>query len=319
KWLLSPKRGAIGYLANSSAGYLRPLKAYGTVLYSYMYDQMVNEPIGDIIRSTVTQYADSLTATINRNHARQMNLQGDPALRIFYPELPDLEVSENGISFTPENFSAQDDSFRINVQLGNYGLVSKDTFALTVVQKLPNGETIRHDTVFSPVIQFEDTVSIVLKNKVGNAMTGQNTFEVFIDAFETIEEYDESNNLARVVQPVPGNIPAILYPAEFAIVSEPQQTLKASAFFMTRETDIPYVFEIDTVYDFSSPAKVSSNTVLGNATYVSWDIPFNLDPNTVYYWRVRLKDVSPVVWSTSSFKYIPGKQGWAQAEFPQFL
>ncbi|MEL6698397.1 MAG: C25 family cysteine peptidase [Bacteroidota bacterium] len=319
KWLLSPRRGAVGYLANSSAGYLRPLKDYGKVLYSYFYDKKVNEPIGDILQATVTQYADSFVATINRNHARQMNLQGDPALRIFYPEFPDLAVEESGVSFTPENFSAQDDSFRINIQLGNYGLVTKDTFALTVVQKLPNGETIRHDTVLSPVVQFEDTLSIVLQNKVGNAMTGQNTFEVFIDAFESIEEYNESNNLARVIQPVPGNIPAILFPSEFAIVSEPRQTLKASAFFMTRESDIPYVFEIDTVYDFSSSAKVSSETVLGNATFVSWDIPFELDPDIVYYWRVRLKDVSPVVWSTSSFKYIPGQQGWAQAKFPQFL
>ena len=49
------------------------------------------------------------------------------------------------------------------------------------------------------------------------------------------------------------------------------------------------------------------------------NLPFSLKENQVYYWRVRLENIDPPSWSTASFKYIPGKTGWAQAKFPQFL
>ena len=93
-WVTQANRGAIGYLANSSAGYLNPLKRFGTVLYQYMYKEMAGEPIGDIIRQAVFTYTDSLNGIQYRNHGKQLNLQGDPALTLFYPNRPDLEVNE---------------------------------------------------------------------------------------------------------------------------------------------------------------------------------------------------------------------------------
>ncbi|MEL7340693.1 MAG: hypothetical protein AAGM67_09425, partial [Bacteroidota bacterium] len=87
---------------------------------------------------------------------------------------------------------------------------------------------------------------------------------------------------------------------------------------MTRDENVRYVFEIDTTDFFNSPLKASSGVVQGSATFVSWEVPFTLQDSTVYFWRVRLNDVSPSVWGESSFKYIANRTGWAQAKLPQF-
>ncbi|MEO0899862.1 MAG: C25 family cysteine peptidase [Bacteroidota bacterium] len=319
-WVSEANRGAIGYLANSSAGYLNPLKQHGRVFYNDLYRRMNGQPIGKVIQETLRLYTDSLQGIQYRNHGRQLNLQGDPAVTIFFPQRPDLEVNESSVYFTPENFTAQDDSFQINIVVSNFGLVTDDSITVEVRQQLPNGTIYNgHPKVRIPMVAFRDTVSFILKNPVGNEMTGQNFFEVFIDPENNVEEYFENNNYTKVAKLVAGNIAAILYPQEYGIVAENKISLKASAFFMTPEEDIPFIFEIDTVYRFSSSFKQTSPIIQGRATFVEWELPFDLEPEQVYYWRVRLADVEPVSWSTASFKYIPGKEGWAQAKFPQFL
>ncbi|MCI4669930.1 MAG: C25 family cysteine peptidase [Bacteroidia bacterium] len=320
RWISEPRRGAIGYLANSSAGYLPPLKNYGSVLYNVMYGPMAGQPIGKVIQRTLDLYTDSLQGIQYRNHGRQLNLQGDPALTLFYPRFPDLEVNETSVFITPDDFTAQDDSFKINVVVSNFGLVTEDSFTIQIRHQLPNGSIYNgHPRKRYPMVAFRDTFSYILKNPVGNGMTGQNVFEIIIDPEDNIDEYSEDNNSTRYSRLVSGNIAAILYPQEYAIVGEEQISLKASAFFMTPEDDIPFIFEIDTSYQFNSPFKKVSEVITGKATFVEWQLPFQLEENQVYYWRVRLANVNPISWSESSFKYIPTKSGWAQARFPQFL
>ncbi len=318
RWVKEPGRGSIGYLANSSAGYLQPLKDFGRVLYTQMFQINGGQSIGVVMRNTLNTYTDSLVGIQFRNHGRQLNLQGDPAIQIKFPELPDLAIDQTSISFEPENFTAQDDSFRINIAIQNQGLATTDSFQIQVSQRLPSGDTYVHPIVKVKGVIYQDSISFILKNPVGNEMTGQNTFEVYIDAEDVIQEYTEANNIVRVDRLVPGNIPAILYPTEYAIIGENNISLQASAFFMTAETDVAYVFEIDTTAQFDSPAKVSSGTVIGKATFAEWQVPFTLKDSAVYFWRVRLQNVQPSVWSSASFRYIADQVGWGQARFSQF-
>ncbi len=319
-WVTERNRGAIGYLANSSAGYLNPLKGYGRVLYDVMYGRMAGQPIGLVVKEALDTYTDSLQDIQYRNHGRQLNLQGDPALTLFYPVKPDLEINETSVTFTPDDFTAQDDSFRINIAVTNFGLVTKDSFTIEIRHRLPDGSVFTgHPLKRFPMVAYRDTFSYILKNPVGNSLTGQNFFEVILDPRDEIEEDDEGNNATQIAELVSGNIAAILFPQPYAIVGEKDISLKASAFFMTPEEDIPFIFEIDTSYKFNSSFKKISPPILGRATFVEWELPFELEEDQVYYWRVRLADVTPISWSESSFKYIPEKEGWAQAEFPQFL
>ncbi len=318
RWIKEPGKGAIAYLANSSAGYLNPLRDYARIFYDYKFESMLDQPIGDAVATTLAHYADALPGVQYRNHARQMNLQGDPALRLYHAKKPDLAIENSGVFFTPDNFSAKEDSFSINIIAHNYGLVTEQDFAVRILQTLPDRRVYEHPIVSFPMIKYKDTLSLTLFNPIGELMAGKNSFDIFVDALDSIPELRENNNRVSVDLIVPGNIPATLYPVEYAVVGTDRIHLDASTFFMAREAPVRYIYEIDTTYEFNSPAKVVSPIIEGSAIYARWDVPFNLQENTVYYWRVRLVDVQTSIWGVSSFTYIPNKTGWSQGTSAQF-
>ncbi len=318
RWVREKGRGSIAYLGNSSIGNLFPLKSFGEVYYNLMYRNLNGQPVGKVLQTVLPRYVDSLKVLSVINHGRQMNLQGDPALKLYVPEAPDLSITNASVFFTPDNFTAQDDSFRISLIVDNLGLVTNDSFDITIRQRLPDGSVFDHPTLRRQMVFDRDTISASLINPVGDLLTGQNFFEIFVDAEDEIEEYNEQNNFVSVGIIVPGNIPAILSPREYAIVPDNKVTLQASTVFMTTDKDVGFVFEIDTKPTFDSPAKVNSGNVVGSSILATWEVPFPLVDSTVYYWRVRLTNVSPQVWVNASFRYIQTRTGWAQSQLPQF-
>ncbi|MCB0856026.1 MAG: hypothetical protein KDD63_27575, partial [Bacteroidetes bacterium] len=227
RWIKEPSRGAIGYMGNSSAGYLIPLREYGKVFYRFAYREMLGKPIGEIIKTTLFTYTDSLIGISYRNHGREMNLQGDPAVIMYNTKKPDLEVNQTSVFFEPSNFTAQDDSFKMNIIVRNLGLVTKDSFRIAITQRLPDGKEVVHPPKDFAQVRYKDTLSFILTNTAGIGMTGRNTFEVFVDSEEKIDELSEFNNRISISRIVPGNIPAILHPTDFAIVGESQVELQA--------------------------------------------------------------------------------------------
>ncbi len=320
RWVKTARKGSICYIANSSAGYLNPLRDFGQFMYAYMYGSQFGKSIGELMQFTVDQYTDSLANQYYLNHGRQMNLQGDPAIIPKTPSKPDLEVTTASVYFTPENFSSLLDSFKINVIVQNKGLASAEQFKLSVRQRTPVGsDWIDLSQASYPIVPFRDTFSINVPNTLGNQLTGLNSFDVFADADEVVAEYREDNNRVTINRIVPGNIPAILYPYDFAVIGKSQISLQASAFFISQDASVGYVFEIDTVSTFESPFRVNSGVIQGRSIHVAWPLPFTLEDSTVYYWRVRLANVEPSIWQTASFRYIPNRTGWGQAQADQFV
>ncbi|MBX7240155.1 MAG: hypothetical protein K1X92_00305 [Bacteroidia bacterium] len=320
RWVIQPERGAIGYLANTGPGYAYELSRYSNLMYNWAWKYEIGERMGDIMKEVFEKYLDTFGTSIRlRNHIRQLDLQGDPAVRMNVPGGYDLELTNSGIFFTPDNFSAMEDSFKINVIVKNLGLVSNDSFYVSFRQQLPSGEWYNHPNKKMAVFKFSDTLSVYLKNPVGAAMAGYNTFEIFADSTNFISETNENNNIAIISKLIPGNIPACLFPFEFSVIDYNDPQLIASGFSMTRDSLVKYVFEIDTTYDFTSPLMRTSEVVTGKSMLAKWDIPYTLTDSMVYYWRVRLADITPLAWANSSFRYIQGKKGWAQARIPQFI
>ncbi|MEM6801718.1 MAG: C25 family cysteine peptidase, partial [Bacteroidota bacterium] len=174
RWLLESNRGSIAYIGNSSAGYLNPLRDYGKVFYRILYDQALSQPLGDAIRNTIDVVNDSLAGIQYRNHSRQMNLQGDPAIIMYAPTQADIEINEPGIFFEPENFTAQDESFDINVIIRNLGLIKTDSFELKITQRLPDNSVKEHVRMKMPMEGFVDTFTYTITNTFGNTLAGQN-------------------------------------------------------------------------------------------------------------------------------------------------
>ena len=320
RFVLEKDRGSIGYLANSTAGYLTPLGRLGEALHSQLYGGMLGEPIGNIIKQAFADFVPANLGPLNINHAKQLNLQGDPSMSIYHPEYPDLEITESSIYFDPDQISASQDSFIMKIAVKNLGKVVLDSFMLQVRHQIPSAPGLWQThplKKFGPVIS-EDTLTFVIQNQWGSALAGLNIFDVFVDALDSLYEYDETNNRVSKFEIIPGNTPKILYPYDFAVIDTHRVTLSASSFVIQNDPQVRYVFQIDTVHTFYTGSMVESPTITGTSFYAEWDPQINLKPGSVYYWRVKLADVSPSVWASGSFKYIPGRTGWAQARPPQF-
>lgn len=319
RFVMAENRGSIGYLANSTAGYLTPLGNFGEHFYASAYRDHYGERLGDQIIGALSTYSSVWSDQVYINHAKQMNLQGDPSLYLKQPIKPDLEITHSSIFFDPSNFSASDSSFELNVITTNNGLATQDSFYLSIRQQTPQGTWITYPKRKYGPITRSDTLRYSITNNIGVQMAGLNNFDIFVDSTDILDEYREDNNRVLFSVVIPGNVPAILYPYDYAVIESPTVTLSASTLIMSQLQNVRYIYEIDTVPTFNSPRYTSSPVVIGTSNYSEWEVPFALQDSGVYYWRVRLVDIQPDAWAKASFKYIVNREGWAQSRPPQFF
>ena len=177
---LEPKRGCIGYLSSSGAGYLTPLGEECRFFYEIAYRDSLGKALGNIIqekfRRIVAAYPNNQTFT---NHFKTTNLQCDPALRLYAPKLPDLAISQQDITFIPNDLTAQTSQFKIQVIIHNYGLAlaPTDSFNLSIKQTiLQTGQTLTHTLTRMGGIISVDTVIVDITIPSGVDMAGPNIF-----------------------------------------------------------------------------------------------------------------------------------------------
>ena len=83
-----------------------------------------------------------------------------------------------------------------------------------------------------------------------------------------------------------------------------------------------YQFQIDTLRTFNSPF-LKQTVINSPGGVVKWQLPFTLQPDLVYYWRVS-RDSLPTdtihpPWKESSFVHKSGISGWSQSHYSQFF
>ena len=321
--ILEKDRGSIAYLGNTTSGFLSPLKDYAKVLYRVMMQEQYGASLGEVLQATIASFGAEHFAAQNiyyANNLKQLDLQGDPSVRLKFPMKPDLRVRSADIYFPDGNPKAIDATFNVNVILHNDGRSFVDSFAVRITQRLPSGLIHEHALVYHQPIANTDTLVLTLPNTYGLLSAGFNHFTVRLDATDSIQEIvEDSNNVAEVDQLFFGNLATPLFPAAYSIVGEKTLYLQASAFLMNLAAPIDYSFEIDTTPSFDSPFKKSSSPMSGTAALGQWPIGFDMTPQQVYYWRVRMSNFYPAEWIVSSFKYIPDVTGWSQSRQPQML
>ncbi len=318
--IAAKRRGSIGYLANSTLGLPVPMTKYGKALMESLYNTDSVMSIGGHIKAAMKNVQSNTTTYADINHARQLNLLGDPSVRLYNPLKPDIEANqEAGMQILPTSFIASDSAFSVQFLIENHGLAVKDSLSVQIIQTTPSSGQIIHPVFKIPGFLSQDTLTFALKNAIGNPIAGLNTFDVTLDYVETIDEYNETNNTAQYQIFIPGQLPTILSPPLFAIVDSNKVELRAASFLKEHSGSIPYLFEIDTVFEFNSAALQVSPTVFSSSFLAKWEPPFSLEDGKVYFWRVRLRDVLPAQWANASFTYEQGKTGWSQSEVPQFF
>lgn len=322
RFVLTPNKAAIGYLAPTTYAVSSSLNNYSTKFYENLSINMYNDKIGNILKETSKSLALN-GFELNPQIAEQMIFHGDPGLRLNSHFRPDYYIDQSSVSFSPQNINASSDSFLIKVIVKNLGAVavandaSVRNYKINVSRIFPNGQ-IQNTIITIPSAKNTDTAYVWIPSDRVNG-PGLNTFNIKVDYADEIAEYSELNNEVSVTKLILADDIIPIYPYDFCIVNEPNYELvfsTANNFAGVQS----YVFQIDTTELFNSPLLTTTRVTAPGAT-IKWQPTIPKIENKVYYWRGAVDTIPGnfANWKVSSFLYNTSlSTGWNQSHYFQY-
>lgn len=322
KYLLLNQKGAIGFLGSTHFGIAPFLNFYNNRNYINVSQEMYGNTIGNQLKSTL-QYLGGNPGSLDyytRLHLEEINLHGDPALRLNSFTKPDYVIEDQLVKFTPNIITVADQNFKVDVKMMNIGRAIKDSIRVTIKQKLPNDTIKVLYNKLIPSVLYMDSISIVVPiNPVTDK--GLNKLLVSLDVDNRIGELSETNNdLTKEFYIFEDELRPIT-PYNFSIVN--QQNI---AYYASTANPLSslrqYVMEIDTTELYNSAFK-KTFTVSGVGGIVEFK-PSNISftDSTVYYWRTATVPApgNNYIWNSYSFIYLPNStSGYNQSHPYQHL
>lgn len=333
-WINTPHLGAINVLGHTDIGYTNSLNQFSTYFYNFQFNdyRYINKPVGFIHKKVIDsmQAVNSPNDIISQAQITQMNMTGDPALRLYNPARPDYAIygdnqtADINCIITPVTTSSitSRDPFKIIIPIDNYGSTTTKTVDV-VIHRYVNNVLVKNYQTVLPPLYYRDTVTFTISNTDGN-YTGDNRFEIVIDPSDSLTEIRKANNTAYINYYMRSSSVKCLYPLNYSIVSsQPAALIVQSTDLLSALAD--YYFEIDTSKFFNSVYKKSA--VISSGSLASWtpDLISNMIPSDsiVYFWRVRFNSIGATedtIWDNSSFIYIKNSNaGWSQTHIDQHL
>lgn len=320
KYVLADRRGSIAFLASTHLGIPPFLHFYNIELAKNYSRVHYGDALGNIIKQGLETLGGN-PSTLNyytRIHLEEINLHGDPAIKLNYFNGPDYTVEEPNVKISPSLLSVADNNFTLKVTTYNIGKAVNDSMRLYITRRLAN-DTVQ--VLYNQRIKatlFSDSVTLVVPiNPITDK--GRNRITVTVDADNAIQELSETNNSVTKEFFIFEDEIRPISPYNYSIVNNPAITFSAStANPLVQRRD--FVMEIDTTELFNSPFKKTYNTS-GNGGLVQFT-PNNITyrDSTVYYWRTSMVPVNnnPVIWNGFSFIYLPGSSsGYNQSHYFQ--
>ena len=328
RFVLTPGKGAIGFTATSGLSVSSSLDNYCTFNYYNFCQKYYNKPWGVALKYAQADM-DSVYSTedFSMAVAYETTLHGDPAISLNQYNLPDYQIDQSSVYFTPQVINASVDSFTVNIAVANLGRAIKDSILITVTRAYPDpanptNTLTKAYTWKVKATYYMDTFSFKIPTfPVLNQGFGQNQFSVFVESGQRIAEISETNNGQNVQFGlyIESDDVIPIYPYEFAIVPHQNLTVKASTVdpFAPLKT---YRLQVDTSALFRHP--MAQTTVRQVGGVIHWNLPITFNDSTVYYWRVSrdsINDTLSYKWHVSSFLYLKNEYpGWNQSHYYQY-
>ncbi|MDB5280774.1 MAG: hypothetical protein JWR61_5729 [Ferruginibacter sp.] len=322
KWVLADQRGSIGFIASTHLGIPPFLNFFNDKFYENFALDLYGSSVGNQLKNTLQMLGGNPQALdfYTRIHLEELNLHGDPAVKINSSALPDFIVEDQLIKVSPAVISVADNNFSVSVKMMNIGKVTNDSIRVSVIRKLPNDSSKIIFNQLVPAFKYADSLTFTVPINPATDK-GLNKIIVTLDVDNRVQEVSETNNtitkefyiLEDEIRPVS--------PYNFSIVNKQQITFSAST-ANPLSGQRQYVMELDTTELFNSPFKkqYTASGVGGAVEFVPNNITFT--DSTVYYWRTSMIPINgaPQIWNSFSFVYLPnGGTGFNQSHYFQFL
>lgn len=322
-FVLAKERGSIGFFASTHLGVPPYLYSYDINLYNQIGVSNYGNTIGNDLKNVISILGGSNPSLdyLTRCNMEEMNLNGDPAIKINPHSKPDYVIEDPYVVVNPSFISIAQSSFILTAKAFNIGEAINDSINFQVKRTYPSGvsEIIYQKRI--PGIRYADSIQITIPI-IPTRDKGDNKITVTIDANNEVSELSETNNSITRDVYIYEDEATPAYPYNFAIINVPNQKLYAStADPLSIAKD--YVIEIDTTQLFNSSLMVSK-TINQAGGVIQFDPGFNYTDSTVYYWRVALKPTSGLPsdyhWNYASFIYIANSlPGFNQSQYYQHL
>jgi hypothetical protein len=322
QFVLADQLGAIGFLASTHLGLPTNLDNYNVELYKQIASLNYGRPIGVIMQAGLQDQATSPSFESDmstRMHAEEINLHGDPALKINSHAKPDYVIEDQLVNITPSFISVAQGTFAMKAKIMNIGKAINDSIVVQVRRIFPNNagsEIALRKKIAAP--HYADSIAVNFQI-IGTRDKGLSKIEIRIDADNKVDELDENNNVFVKDIFIFENEARPTYPYDYSIINNNIQKLYAS----TADPFSPaqqYAMEIDTTELFNSPAKVNK-TLTATGGILEFAPGITYQDNTVYYWRVAIVPSSgPYTWNNASFIYLANSSpGFNQSHYYQKL
>ncbi|MEL7530829.1 MAG: C25 family cysteine peptidase [Bacteroidota bacterium] len=206
KWLLEPQRGAIMTLNFTSAAYLNPLRDFMGVKSEELFAKTPDARIGDVLKTSLNLYTDSLIGIQYRNHARYMLLQGDPALRLFNAtNIPIDSVWPGDVNY--DGVANMEDLLQLGLAYGDSGYARLNPtnnweaqYCLPWDEAFANGFNKKYaDCDGNGIVNAADTLAISLN-------------------YGSIHQKTENSNFTETGIPLTLLIPQVINPGDTAVI-----------------------------------------------------------------------------------------------------
>ncbi len=298
-WILTPNRGAVLFLAHTHNGLSAGMYRYSDSFYKALSDpSFTSRGFGDIMQEGIRRYLAINNTLSDRVTAQQMNLQGDPAIKIFPATRPDYTWSSAVRITNPQGSAptAWEDSLLVRVDVANYGRFKNQNYTLRI-RRIQDSQIVATYTVSRPGVPLRDSLRVTIPNTSHRG--GNETWELVLDPENALDEENEINNLlTTTIQIAEGGVVPLL-PADRAVVGSPQVELIAQ--LPPSRADARVIFEWSAKPDFGLTTQ--RDTVPARGVLARRMLALSGPPPQTTYWRVRI--VGDSVQSYRSFTYDP--------------
>jgi hypothetical protein len=271
-WILTPMKGATNFMAHANIGVDVYLRRYSESFYikAFSDSTTIYQPVGVVRREAEKWFFNRYgSSPVNRSHAEQLVMLGDPAVRLFPANKADYSVSVADVtveSFDSEPLNALADSIKFSFVLKNIGRVDLDSVEFEISRRLPDGTLIDYPLVKIPPVYRKDTIDFSIPN-TGIQAFGDNIFTLEINPSRSVPEMTFGNNAITLTKFIPLSGTIHLIPENYGIVNKPEINLIAQIPGKSVETRV-IVIQLDTAANFSSATR--RETRISTSNLANW-------------------------------------------------
>lgn len=138
KFLLEPNVGAVNWLASTNYGFTTILHDYGNVFHNNYFKERYGAAVGEVNQRTITEYMEE-NDPLRRTMCHQFVCHGDPAMRYYSPQRPDLTFDPGTTGLDENSLVTGGDSVYVAIGLKNLGKTGVDSIFLKMVRSNGSG------------------------------------------------------------------------------------------------------------------------------------------------------------------------------------